>query len=258
MTSPTGSEPATGHQLYHGDALAPVTAVKVVGAAILAIYAIQLGLHAIGLPELVGAATAFLAIAVGLVGWARATGITWAQLGLRRPAAVHVAAGGLVGLSAWYVNLWLVSQIQPPGDSSALEAVVARTSLLPTIVALAVLPAIAEELVFRGVLARALETKFVRGYAIALSAGAFAIYHLLPAQMITTFCLGLVLAYITLRASSVIPAMIAHLLNNVIALLVSRNDVPTGWMTAQPVAMLVGSALVLVGGIALAASKGAA
>jgi membrane protease YdiL (CAAX protease family) len=244
--------------LYHGDALAPVTAVKVVGAAILTIYAIQLGLHAIGVQELVGAAAAFLAVAVGVVWWARWSGITGAQLGLRRPALVHVAAGVLVGLSAWYVNLWLVSLIQPPGDSSALEAVVVRTSLLPTVVALAILPAVAEELVFRGVLARALETTFVRGYAIALSAAAFAIYHLLPAQMITTFCLGLVLAYITLRAHSVIPAMIAHLLNNVIALLVSRNDVPTGWMTAQPVAMLVGSALVLVSGIALAASKGAA
>ena len=260
--SPMPSEPATDQQLYHGATLAPVTAVKVVGAAILTIYAVQIGLYNAGMIELGAAAVGFGAVGVGLLVWAHRHGWSRAQLGIRRPALVFVIASVLVGVSAWYVNGWIVSLLGVPAGSEGelrLQAIVGQTPLLPTLLALAVLPALTEELVFRGVFARALATKFAWIHAIGFSAAVFALYHLLPPQMVSTFCFGLALGFLTLRASSVIPAMIAHLLNNTVTLVVTRHEVPglTQWMDGHAGAMLIGTSVLLASGITLAA-RGAA
>jgi sodium transport system permease protein len=241
--------------LYHGETLAPVGAAKVVGGAVLTIYGVQITLIGAGTIELVAAAIAYLAVLVGLVVYVRRAGLRVAHVGLRRPAGVFVAAAIMIGLSAWYVNLVIVAVIEPPGDLSGLQDVVVQTPLLATLLVLGVLPAIAEELVFRGVLTRALATRFGAFHAVGMSAAVFALYHLLPPQMISTFCLGLALGFLTLRARSVVPAMIVHLLNNTIAIIVTREIVP-GMATAieeHAIVMLVVTLGLLGGGIALAA-----
>jgi len=255
MTSPTGSEPATGHQLYHGEALAPVTATKVVATAILAVYVVQLGLFGAGVIELGAAAGGFVAVLGGVLLWARQRGFRLAHLGVRKPPMLGVVAAVLIGLSAWFVNLCIVALIKPPGDSSKLQQVVEATPLVPTLLGLALMPAVTEEIVFRGIFTRALATRFAAVHAIGFSAAVFALYHLLPAQMISTFGLGLVLGFVTLRSDSAIPAMIAHALNNTIAVIVSREEVPglTPWMSAHGGLMLAGTSALLAGGIAIAA-----
>lgn len=249
------SEPRTGQQLYHGDALAPVTATKVVATAILAIYALQIGLYSAGVLELVAALVSDVAVLVGLFLYVRTRGLRLSHLGLRRPAGVFVLAGALVGVSAWYLNLALVVLIDPPGETTALQTVVEQTPLVSTLLAIALLPAIVEEIVFRGVFVRALATRFVPAAAIVLASLVFAIYHLLPPQMVSTFGLGLALAYLTLRADSALPAMVAHLLNNTIAILIARDTLPGvgTWMAANTPAMLAITVTLLGGGLALAA-----
>jgi membrane protease YdiL (CAAX protease family) len=167
---------------------------------------------------------------------------------------VFVLAATLVGVSAWYLTLVVVVLIQPPGDAKGLQKIVEQTPLAPTLIAIALLPALAEEVVFRGVFTRALATRFVPWVAIALSALAFAAFHLLPAQMISTFLFGLALGYITLRSRSCVPAMLAHGINNTVVILVSRQEVPrvTTWMDDHGVAILVGAAALLGTGLALA------
>lgn len=262
MTSPNGSEPATGHQLYHAETLAPVTALKVVAAAIFAIYGVQIGLYAAGMIELGAAVAGFLVMFVGVLVWARKRGHGRVALGWRRPPLVSVIAAVLVGASAWFVNLTIVTLIQPPGDTSGLERVVVQTPLVPTLLGLALLPAVTEEMVFRGMFMRSLLTRFAPVHAIGFAAAVFGLYHLLPAQMISTFLLGLALGFLTWRAGSAIPAMIAHGLNNAIAVIVSRDEVPglTPWMTAHGGLLLAGTTVVLASGLALAAltTRGAA
>ena len=231
--------------------------MKVLGASILTIYAVQIGLYNAGMIELGAAAVGFAAVGMGLIVWARRDGWTRAQLGIRRPAIVFVIASILVGVSAWYVNGWIVSVLGVPAGSKAelrLQEIVEQTPLLPTMLALAVLPALIEELVFRGAFARAMAPTFGAIHAVGFSAAIFALYHLLPPQMVTTFCLGIPLGYLTLRASSVIPAMIAHLLNNMITLVVSRHEVSglTPWMEAHAGVMLIGTSVMLASGITLA------
>ncbi len=226
-----------------------------VAAAILAIYAVQITVFSAGVIELGAAAAGYGAVLVGLVVWARRGGASRVQLGLRWPHGRFVIAAVLIGVSAWYVNGWIVAQLDLPGDAAKLQAIVEQTPLLPTVLVLALMPAVSEEIVFRGVFTRSLVTKFAAVHAIGFSAAVFGLFHLLPPQVVSTFCLGIALGFLTLRASSAVPAMIAHLLNNVITLVVSRHEVPglTPWMDAHAATMLIGSSVALAGGIALAA-----
>lgn len=81
------------------------------------------------------------------------------------------------------------------------------------ILSLCVIPAVAEELFFRGILLSSLKNA---GFIVSalISALFFALYHLSLAQFFYQFVFGFFLAATTLRAGSVIPAIISHFLNN--------------------------------------------
>jgi uncharacterized protein len=264
MTSPTPSEPRTGDQLYHGAPLRPVVAIGMTGAAVATIYIAQIALVAFGAPGLVAAIGGDVLALVWLWRFARARHITLADVGLRRVPNRFVAAAALLGLSTWYLTALLVvlidSLIGLPGDTKVLEKLVQHTPLVPTLLALTIFPAITEELVFRGVLLRALQPRLGTVAAIFISAAVFGLYHVWPpAQMLSTFALGIVLAFVTLRARSIVPAIIIHALNNTVAVVLSRTEFSgtTGWMEHNGLVMLA-IVIVLVGsGLALAA-KGAA
>jgi membrane protease YdiL (CAAX protease family) len=240
--------------LYHVDALAPVAATKLVATAILVVYTVQIALYAAGLIELAAAAIADVTVLAGLAVYARRRQLTRNHFGLRRPAPIFLAAAVLIGVSAWYLNLWIVILVSPPGGTGGLQTIVEQTPLASTLGAIAVLPAIVEEIVFRGVFMRALAKRFFPVAAMVIASVVFSAYHLLPAQMVSTLGLGLALAYLTLRADSAIPAMLAHLLNNSIVIVVSRDEVPSvgAWMGAHSTLMLAGTAAVCASGLALA------
>jgi len=241
MTSPT--EPRTP-SLYQ--------AVAITGLGVATIYGLQLVLAAAGVLAIVASSLADLGT-LGLLVWvARRRRI---DLGLRVPPARFLAAGLLVGLSAWYVALQLVLWLQPPGDEKVLQKVVEQGSIGSAFVALAVLPAIAEELVFRGALARGLAAHGPAWRAVLVSGCAFAAYHLIPSQMVGVLPLGLALGLLAVKSGSVVPGMIAHLVNNAIALVLSRDELPglSRELGARPEITLV-AALVLLGcGVMLSA-----
>jgi membrane protease YdiL (CAAX protease family) len=258
MTSPTPSEPRTGSQLYHDGPLPPALGIKLTLLGMVAIYIVQIVFRATGVLALVGSALSDVVVIGGLLLLVRGRAAQAGAFGLRRGAPVFTLAAVLIGIAAWYVNLSFVNLLQVPENErarNAIEELVTQTPLPLTVFAIAMLPALAEELVFRGVLARSLATRLHPAAAIAISSAVFAIYHLQLAQMVTTFVLGLWLGFLTLRARSVVPAMIAHLLNNSIAILISRNELPTTitWMNDHPAPVLVGALVCVVGGLALAA-----
>lgn len=258
MTSPTPSEPRTGQQLYHAAPLTPAVGIKVALLGVATIYVVQIGLRSAGVSGLVASALGDVAVIALLILVARGRHDLAGVFGWRRAPTRLVVAAVLIGIAAWYLNLWLVELSQVPEDERArreIERMIARTPLVPTVLAIGVMPAIAEELVFRGVLARSLASRLPALAAIAISSAVFAIYHLQPAQMVTTFILGLALGYLTLRARSIVPAMICHFLNNTIAVVIARHEVPAAnaWISEHPIAMLVGAAVLVGGGLVLAA-----
>ena len=257
MTSPTSPSERTP-ALYHaaGDrALRGADAAIAAGGGILAIWIVQIGASGAHVPVAAGMALAFAA-AIAIVAWvSRRRGAT---LGIRRARPRYWLAAALIGLSSWYARLALVKWLEVEDDTEALDALISHMNLWLALGFVAILPAIAEELIFRGVIARALAPRSLAG-AIVLSSLAFAAYHVLPIQMIAVFPLGLMLALLALRAGSVAPAMLAHALNNACVIAMTRPQLAgvAHAIDAHAGAALAVSSAGTLAGIALAARAAA-
>lgn len=79
---------------------------------------------------------------------------------------------------------------------------------------IALVPAICEETLFRGLLFRSLLPRMQAGSAVAITATAFAIVHFQPASFLPTLAIGIVLAVVALRTGTLFHAMLIHALFN--------------------------------------------
>lgn len=79
-----------------------------------------------------------------------------------------------------------------------------------------ILAPIGEELIYRGVVLRC-ASKVSQRFAIFLSAFIFGIMHGNPYQLVLGFLIGIPMAMITIKTGSLIPSIICHIVNNVIA-----------------------------------------
>ena len=96
--------------------------------------------------------------------------------------------------------------------------------LLGVLLVVAVLPAIFEEIIFRGVLLRGLKCFGTAG-AVLLCGALFSLYHQNPAQTIYQFCCGVAFALMAIRAKSVYPTVISHFVNNAVIILLTKFGV---------------------------------
>lgn len=90
--------------------------------------------------------------------------------------------------------------------------------LLVQFLALCVMPAIAEELLFRGAF-QGLMRPCGSAAAIFAPALLFGVLHLDLAQGLTAFACGVFLGWLAERSGSILPGMLLHLVNNVLAFL---------------------------------------
>lgn len=79
-----------------------------------------------------------------------------------------------------------------------------------------ILAPIGEELIYRGIVLRC-SAKISQRFAIFFSAFIFGIMHGNPYQFVLGFLLGIPLAMITLKTGSIVPAIICHMTNNIMA-----------------------------------------
>jgi sodium transport system permease protein len=80
------------------------------------------------------------------------------------------------------------------------------------------LPAVCEELTFRGFILTGLQRRFRPRTAVLLSSFLFSLLQMNVFQFLPTFVLGVVLGYLTTRCGSILPAMLFHLLYNTLLL----------------------------------------
>ncbi len=92
---------------------------------------------------------------------------------------------------------------------------------LGMLLVVAVLPAILEELIFRGLLLKGLHA-FGNVGAIILCGGLFALYHQNPAQTIYQFCCGAAFALVALKSGSILPTVVSHFFNNALVLILNE------------------------------------
>jgi membrane protease YdiL (CAAX protease family) len=249
MTSPT--EPRT-LRLYHGGlAFEPVFASALVAMSVATFY-----LFSGVVPQAFALVGGQAVLVAGPVIAAFALRANHRVLGVRLPRKRFVTAAILIGLTAWYLNMRLVMALDPPTEQlHKLEQLVDTAPLAEALIMLAVLPPLCEEILFRGVLARALGRHLRLVAAAAISAVLFAAYHHSLVQGLPTLTLGFVLAVIAIRADSVAPTIIAHAINNAMAITMSRDELPAiaGWLGRHPTLALAGCAGATAVGIAIAA-----
>jgi membrane protease YdiL (CAAX protease family) len=86
--------------------------------------------------------------------------------------------------------------------------------LMLTLFHVGLVPAICEETLYRGYVMRAFQKSWGIWPAIIVSGLLFGLYHIQLSNLIPLATLGMLFAYITWVSESIIPAIIAHLVNN--------------------------------------------
>lgn len=203
---------------------------------------------------------------------ALARGAAWRdRLGWTLPrggaAACALGAAALVALDLAVAGTLAAAGVDRSLLPERLDARVRLFALAPPawfaalLAASSLLPALAEESLFRGFLQRGLLRAWPPALALGATAGVFALLHGTPLQLVTLLPAALWLGWTAWRADSIVPAALAHLASNATFLSLGRLAAaaappgaggPPGALAA-PAAPLPGLALALGGAAAFAA-----
>ena len=155
---------------------------------------------------------------LGLVGW---------------PRTRDVVGSLLVGSTFWYVNLDLSNAwVRVTGTAESVLGFgtrwVAPYSVVVSLLAIALVPALAEEVACRGLLLRVNpRTTGWRIAAVMISAIFFAAMHLSLGRAASMFALGLVLGTARVKTGLLLPGIFIHVVNNAVAILLFTGIAPT-------------------------------
>lgn len=131
--------------------------------------------------------------------------------------------------------------------TSVLEKMMEGAESWKLLLALAIVPAICEEIAFRGFLFAGLRRKHPVGRAIVVSSVLFGIFHMVPQQMLTASVLGLILGLFVVRSGSIFPAMLFHVTHNGIVVLRGIFEVEKLPLANVALGLGVAGAAVLLG-----------
>jgi Predicted metal-dependent membrane protease len=137
-------------------------------------------------------------------------------LGLRAANWKYIVFGAL-GTMALSVA---VSQtgLQPEGMKQVFDIVREPGQVARSLLLLAVLAPLVEELVFRGLLYGWLAGRWGKNVGWIVSSLAFAAAHAEPAHIVLVLPLGLLFGWLRQRTDSLLPSLVAHIANNGLAL----------------------------------------
>lgn len=122
---------------------------------------------------------------------------------------------GSTPIAQWVAELFLSHGFKP----SVVTTLKLETAgdLIVALIFMAIIPAFAEEMLYRGFIARAFKKKSFT-FAIFMSAFVFAIMHGTPLQLVHQFVLGIVLCMVYFITESIYAPIIIHFINNAVAL----------------------------------------
>ena len=130
---------------------------------------------------------------------------------------------GVTVLITWVqVLIWLDVDLLLPPDTANDVLDQAGGSIVITILLVAVVGPVAEEIFFRGFVLAGLLKRFGVRRALLLSSLLFGLFHVDPGAIVPTFALGLVLGWVYLKTGSIWPSMFAHAMHNTLAVLIAR------------------------------------
>jgi ABC-2 type transport system permease protein/sodium transport system permease protein len=197
---------------------------------------------------------------------------------LRRPTALSIAGAIIAGAAAWPLAHEVVLLLSQAGISAIgvehlerAHGIINAWKRVPfpvRLACIAIVPAVFEELCFRGFLLGSIRRRAAPWAAILISAFAFGLFHILVGgtlaieRLAPSTLLGVALGWIALRTGSVIPGMAFHILNNgmIVALaeyeqvlkdtgwdLSDRHHLPAAWIATSLTCVIVGLFFVWAG-----------
>lgn len=91
--------------------------------------------------------------------------------------------------------------------------------IVPALLVIAVVPAIVEETLFRGVILNSCEESLGTVRTVFITGFCFALFHASPEQTVYQFIAGCAFAFIALKSGSIMPSVIMHFINNALIII---------------------------------------
>lgn len=137
---------------------------------------------------------------------------------------------------------WFIEKLGYKSDPNQI-IINSIKDLLLYYISLAIIPALCEELLFRGLIINSLKHKG-EIFAVVLSSIMFAIFHLSPEQLLYPICWGLLLGIVYLRTKNIIFPMIMHFINNAFSITIQYFMTPSSPTKFEPTVFLAIYAIV--------------
>jgi membrane protease YdiL (CAAX protease family) len=227
--------------------LRPRQLVAALAAAVLLAHLVAVPWVHSGAPRLAVVAAEVAALAMVALAARRWGALAEELLLLNAVPWQSLVAAGLVAVAAGVLlaeaDAWVQEALTALGWAmpvalwrAAVELQLARGAreLAAVVVCVAVVPAVVEELLFRGFVLASLCARLGGLRAVVGSAVLFAAAHLNPWEFTPLLAFGLLLGVLVWRTHSLYPAVLAHLVNNLASILVTNGHAHFGWAMAGP------------------------
>lgn len=166
---------------------------------------------------------------------------------LKTPYMLGVTAILIVAIqpTVWFLG-WLNAMIPVPDVFTEFQSTQMKMIedflrgdhlLLLTLFHVGVVPAICEEVLYRGYVMRAFQKSWGPVAAILISGLLFGMYHVQLSNLLPLATIGILLGYITWVSESIYPAMLAHFINNGGSVLVGTYYPDTAFAELTPESM---------------------
>ncbi len=148
------------------------------------------------------------------------------ELQIKKISGLNIILSIILGISCWLFNAGVLSLIAEAGlFSSQFEYMsdilepLSSGSIVLSIITVGIIAPFAEEFLFRGVIYNTLSKKISIKWTIIIQAILFGVFHFNLIQGAYATLLGLVFGYVTYKTKSLWPAVIIHMVNNLVATL---------------------------------------
>ena len=191
------------------------------------------------------AATLLLAIALTL---ALFRSRTRAVLALRRPNACQALVAALavfpLGFVAGEIHA-CVAEVLPSFSQGTFKGL-SQAPYMYLFVVGCLVPAVGEEMFFRGFLGRGLVARYGVWVGILLTTLMFGLFHIDPAQAVGVLVFGLAFQGLFLATKSLLTPMLAHMLNNATSFAVMKYHGSSEEIDHWPILLVAAAAVALI------------
>ena len=136
------------------------------------------------------------------------------------PCSCILLAIGIVGIAAANFLSGLASQLNIRFVTTTEPAITSVPAYLLYFLSLSAVPAVVEEVIFRGVVLQPLR-RFGDRFAVVVSAIVFAMAHQSFVKAPNMFFVGLFLGYVAIKSGSILTTVLLHFFNNALSLVLA-------------------------------------